>query len=213
MQYISNFIIPLQTRNHSFSRKKLDEIRSIAPEPPRRHCSNSTLRANGSLDQISEDYEAITLSGPSSVKDRSAYNSQDIYGYSSQVQGQVHGQMPPFYDSSNQMSLSMPSSVQQPIYANFNAVVNSMHPQKSLPNIQMTSSNHIQTRAEVHAEKIPFSSSNDSKVCVFELCSPSIKCSNNETKSHAFSLFSNRSQIRASIQSISCHLPMTMRER
>lgn len=150
---------------HSFSRKKLDEIRSIAPEPPRRHCSNSTLRANGSLDQISEDYEAITLSGPSSMKDRTAYNSSDIYGYSAQVQGQVHAPMPPFYDSSNKMSLSMPSSAQQPIYANYNAVVSSMHPQKSLPNIQMTSSNHIQTRAEVHAEKIPFSNSNDSKVC------------------------------------------------
>lgn len=144
---------------------KLDEIRSIAPEPPRRHCSNSTLRANGSLDQISEDYEAITLSGSSSVKDRTAYNSQDIYGYSAQVQGQVHAQMSQFYDC-NQMSLSMPSTAQQPIYANYNAVVNSMHPQKSLPNIQMTSSNHIQTRAEVHAEKIPFSNSNDSKVCM-----------------------------------------------
>lgn len=59
------------------------------------------------------------------------------------------------------MSLSMPSA-QQPIYANYNAVVNSM--QKSLPNIQMTSTNHIQTRAEVHAEKVPFSNSNDSKV-------------------------------------------------
>lgn len=145
--------------NSSFSRKKLDEIRSIAPEPPRRHCSNSTLRPNGSLDQICEDYEAITLSGASSVR------SQDIYGYTAQVQGQVHGaQRPPFYDSCTQMSLSMPSAAQQPIYANYNAVVSAIHPQKSLPNIQMTSSNHIQTRAEVHAEKIPFSNSNDSKV-------------------------------------------------
>lgn len=135
----------------SFSRKKLDEIRSIAPEPPRRHCSNSnsTLRANGSLDRISEDYEVITSSG-----------RQDIYGYATQG----HAQMPPFYDNCNQMSLSMPTSAQQPIYANYNAVVGAMHPQKSLSNIQMNSSNHIQTRAEVHAEKIPFSNSNDSKV-------------------------------------------------
>lgn len=173
--------------NHSFSRKKLDEIRSIAPEPPRRHCSNSTLRANGSLDQISEDYEAITLSGPSLSKDRATYNSQDIYGYAAQAQGQVHVQMPQFYDGCNQMSLSMPSSAQQPIYANYNAVVNSMHPQKSLPNIQMNSSNHIQTRAEVHAEKIPFSNSNDSKVHTYVL----------ENKS-------GTSSIRLSIN---CHIP------
>lgn len=159
-----NRFISQKLSSYSFSRKKFNEIRSIAPEPPRRHCSNSTLRPNGSLDQICEDYEAITLSGPSSVKDRAAYNSQDIYGYTSQVQGQMHAQMPPFYDSCNQMSLSMPSSAQQPIYANYNAVVSAIHPQKSLPNIQMTSSNHIQTRAEVHAEKIPFSNSNDSKV-------------------------------------------------
>lgn len=137
---------------------KLDEIRSIAPEPPRRHCSNSTLRSNGSLDQICEDYEALSITGQPS---KSAYNSQDIYSYSNQVQNQMHSM--PYYDRCNQMSLSMPSA-QQPIYANYNAVVNAMHPQKSLPNIQMTSTNHIQTRAEVHAEKVPFTATNDSKV-------------------------------------------------
>lgn len=69
----------------------------------------------------------------------------------------------PYYDNSKQMSMSMPSA-QQPIYANFNAVVNVMQPQPSLPNIQMSGANHIQTKAEVHAEKIPFSNSNESKV-------------------------------------------------
>lgn len=69
----------------------------------------------------------------------------------------------PYYDNNKQMSMSMPSA-QQPIYANFNAVVNVMQPQSSLPNIQMSGANHIQTKAEVHAEKIPFSNSNDSKV-------------------------------------------------
>lgn len=60
------------------------------------------------------------------------------------------------------MSLSMPHP-QQPIYANYNAVVNAMQTQQSLPNIQSSGANHIQTRAEVHAEKVPFSN-NDSKV-------------------------------------------------
>lgn len=92
---------------------------------------------------------------------KGTFNSQDIYSYSNQVPSQMHSM--PFYDGCNQMSLSMPSA-QQPIYANYNAVVNAMHTQKSLPNIQMTGSNHIQTRAEVHAEKVPFSNSNDSKV-------------------------------------------------
>ncbi|XP_031630661.1 uncharacterized protein LOC116345432 isoform X2 [Contarinia nasturtii] len=140
------------------TRKKIDEIRSIAPEPPRRHCSSSTLRPN-SLDQICEDYESLTISGQPS-KASGPFNSQDIYSYSNQVQSQMHSM--PFYDNCNQMSLSMPSA-QQPIYANYNAVVNAMHTQKSLPNIQMTSTNHIQTRAEVHAEKVPFTTSNDSK--------------------------------------------------
>lgn len=69
----------------------------------------------------------------------------------------------PFYDNSKKMSLSMPST-QQPIYANYNAVVNAMQTQQSLPNIQLTGGNHIQTKAEVHVEKIQFSSANDSKV-------------------------------------------------
>lgn len=132
-------------------RKKIDEIRSIAPEPPRR--LNSALRPNSSLDQICEDYDALTLSNQSG---KGTYNSQDIYSYN-----QIHSM--PYFESSgcNQMSLSMP---QQPIYANYNAVVNAMQTQQSLPNMQLTGANHIQTRAEVHAEKVPFSSNNDSKV-------------------------------------------------
>lgn len=153
--------IPQQQQQQDLIKPKLDEIRSIAPEPPRRHCSSGTLRSNGSLDQICEDYEALSISGQSA---KGSFNSQDIYSYSNQVQSQMHSM--PFYDSCNQMSLSMPSA-QQPIYANYNAVVNAMHPQKSLPNIQMTSTNHIQTRAEVHAEKVPFTASNDSKVNFF----------------------------------------------
>lgn len=143
--------------NSFCSRKKIDEIRLIAPEPPRRHCSNSTLRSNGSLDQICEDYETMNISG----HPKATFNSQEIYSYSNQVQSQMHSMT--FYDTCNQMSLSMPSA-QQPIYANYNAVVNAMHTQKSLPNIQMNSTNHIQTRAEVHAEKVPFTATNDSKV-------------------------------------------------
>lgn len=133
-------------------RKKIDEIRSNgAPDPPRRNCS--TLRPNSSLDQICEDYDALSIGNQST---KSAYKGQDIYNYSNQIHSM------PYYDSNKQMSMSMPA--QQPIYANFNATTNVMQPQPSLPNIQMTGANHIQTKAEVHAEKVPFANSNDSKV-------------------------------------------------
>lgn len=132
----------------------MDEIRSVgAPEPPQRNCS--TLRPNSSLDQICEDYDTLSIGNQST---KSTYKSQDIYSYSNQIHSM------PYYDNNNQMSTSMPSA-QQPIYANFNAVLNVMQPQPSLPNIQMSGANHIQTKAEVHAEKVPFSNSNDSKVC------------------------------------------------
>lgn len=140
----------------------MDEIRSIAPEPPRRH-SNSTVRPSSALDQICEDYDSMTLNDQQT---KNAFNSTDIYSYTNQVHNQMHSM--PYYESSgcNQMSMSMPSN-QQPIYANYNAVINAMQTQQALPKIQINNPKHIQTRAEVHAEKVSFSTNNDSKVsCV-----------------------------------------------
>lgn len=142
--------------------KKIDEIRSIAPDPPRRH-SNSAVRPSSALDQICEDYDSMTLNDQST---KVSFNSSDIYSYTNQVHNQVHSM--PYYDSSsgcNQMSMSSPPN-QQPIYANYNAVMNAMHTQQTLPKVQMNNPKHIQTRAEVHVEKVPFSNANDSKVCV-----------------------------------------------
>lgn len=142
--------------------KKVDEIRSIAPEPPRRH-SNSAVRPSSALDQICEDYDLMKLNDQST---KGSFNSTDIYSYTNQVHNQMHSK--PYYDSSsccNQMSMSLPQN-QQPIYANYNAVMNAMHSQQTPPKMQMNNPKHIQTRAEVHAEKIPLSNANDSKVCV-----------------------------------------------
>lgn len=142
--------------------KKNDEIRSIAPDPPRRH-SNSNVRPSSALDQICEDYDSMTLNDPST---KGSFNSTDIYSYTNQVHNQMHSM--PYYDSSsgcNQMSMSLPPN-KQPIYANYSAVMNAMHSQQTLPKMQMNNPKHIQTRAEIHAEKVPFSNANDSKVCV-----------------------------------------------
>lgn len=142
--------------------KKIHGIRSIAPDPPRRH-SNSAVRPSSALDQICEDYDTMTLNDQSI---KGSFNSTDIYSYTNQVHNQMHSM--PYYERSsgcNQMSMSLPPN-QQPIYANYNAVMNAIHSQQTLPKMQAKNPKHIQTRAEVHAEKVPFSNGNDSKVCI-----------------------------------------------
>lgn len=90
---------------------------------------------------------------------KGAFNPPDIYSYTSQMHSS------PYYESGacTQMTMSMQAN-QQPIYANYNAVMNAMQAQQTLPKMQIQNPKHIQTRAEVHAEKVSFSNANDSKV-------------------------------------------------
>lgn len=115
------------------------------------------------MDQICEDYDSITLNDQST---KGSFNSTDIYSYTNEVHNQMHSL--PYYDNNSDCN-QLPTN-QQPIYANYNAVMTAMHSQKTLPKMQMNNPIHIQTRAEVHAEKVPFSNANDSKVCILTIC-------------------------------------------
>lgn len=115
-----------------------------APEPPRRLSSSDNMNKHAnSIEQMCDTYDSLTLSGQ---LPKSQYTEQDIYN----SYNQVHSMQ--FYENSDcqMMSLHQQQQQQQPIYANYNVVVNAL--QSKQPNIHL-SGNHIQTKAEVHAEK------------------------------------------------------------
>lgn len=124
-----------------------------APEPPRRLSSDNAGKHTSSIDQICDTYDSLTLSGQ---QPKSQFTEQDIYN----SYNQMHSMQ--FYENSDCQIMTMHQ--QQPIYANYNVVVNALQSKQSpLPTMNL-SSNHIQTKAEVHAEKPHFSTNNDSKV-------------------------------------------------
>lgn len=123
-----------------------------APEPPRRLSSDNAGKHTNSIDQICDTYDSLTLSGQ---PPKPQFTEQDIYN----SYNQMHSMQ--FYENSDCQMMSMHQQQQQPIYANYNVVVNAL--QTKQPNLHL-SSNHIQTKAEVHAEKPHFSTNNDSKV-------------------------------------------------
>lgn len=121
-----------------------------APEPPRRLSSDTAGKHANSIDQICDTYDSLTLSGQPA---KTQFTEQDIYN----SYNQMHSMQ--FYENSDCQMMSMHQ--QQPIYANYNVVVNAL--QSKQPSMHLTS-NHIQTKAEVHAEKPHFSTNHDSKV-------------------------------------------------
>lgn len=126
-----------------------------APEPPRRLSSDNAGKHTNSIDQICDTYDSLTLSGQPA---KQQFTEQDIYN----SYNQMHSMQ--FYENSDCQMMTMhqqQQQQQQPIYANYNVVVNAL--QSKQPNMHL-SSNHIQTKAEVHAEKPHFSTNNDSKV-------------------------------------------------
>lgn len=127
-----------------------------APEPPRRHCSTGLAvgsNVNCSAEQISEHFDAITLSSQHPLYHHSkSYNSPHHHYPQTQY---MHQQIHPQYIAANNCHVSH-NAQHQPIYANYN-VVTQHHMQKQQPPTQM------QTTVEVHVEKQP-ASANDSKV-------------------------------------------------
>lgn len=124
-----------------------------APEPPRRLSSDTAGKHANTIDQLCDTYDSITLSGQPA---KSQFTEQDIYN----SYNQMHSMQ--FYENSECQMMALHQQQQpQPIYANYNVVVNAL--QSKQPSMQL-GSNHIQTKAEVHAEKPHFSTNNDSKV-------------------------------------------------
>lgn len=147
--------------------KSLNDVYSIscnrsrakaAPEPPRRLSSDNAGKHINSIDKICDTYDSLTLSGQPPMPQ---FTEQDIYN----SYNQMHSMQ--FHENSDRQMISIhqqQQQQQQPIYANYNVMVNAL--QSKQPNMHL-SSNHIQTKAEVHAEKPHFSANNDSKVSIY----------------------------------------------
>lgn len=120
------------------SPKTILQDKKQAPDPPRRHFTTAITAdgaAESTIDEICEHYDALKLAIHHQQMPTHSYDTQMCCQYIHQKAMR----QPPQYINPNNCHIAQ----HQPIYANYNPV-----PSNSQSMIQ-----HVQTKAEIHAEK------------------------------------------------------------